>query len=88
MTTLERIRLRYLTLKLRALCWVLRAETVLEMMRAELAELEDHRALGVVKPGALQRAGLIRDLLALPLITRIIEHLAARGERGQDWGSA
>ena len=56
--------------------------------RRELAELEDQQALRVVKPGALQRAGLIRDLLALPLITRIIEHLAARGDRGQDWGSA
>ena len=33
-------------------------------------------------------ASLIRDLLALPLITRIIEHLAARGDRGQNWGSA
>jgi hypothetical protein len=61
------------------------AKTILEMMRAEL---EDQQALRVVKPGALQRAGLIRDLLALPLIIRIIEHLAARGDRGQDWGSA
>jgi hypothetical protein len=61
------------------------AKTILEMMRAEL---EDQQALRVVKPGALQRAGFIRDLLALPLITRIIEHLAARGDRGQDWGSA
>ena len=42
------------------------AKTILEMMRAELAELEDQQALRVVKPGALQRAGLIRDLLALP----------------------
>jgi hypothetical protein len=40
------------------------AKTILEMMRAELAELEDQQALRVVKPGALQRAGLIRDLLA------------------------
>jgi hypothetical protein len=68
------------------------AETIVEMMRAQLAECEEMIALGVAGPGTAEHVDMIRTLLATfaarepPDLTRI--KVLARGERGQDWGSA
>ncbi len=68
------------------------AETILEMMRAELAWCEEMIALGVARPGTVEHVDMIRTLLASfaarkpPNLARI--QVLARGERGRDWGSA
>jgi hypothetical protein len=68
------------------------AETILEMMRAELAGCEEMIALGVARPGTAEHVDMIPALLASfaapkpPNLARI--QVLTRGERGRDWGSA
>jgi hypothetical protein len=68
-----------------------RAEAIVEMMRAQLAECEEMIARGVARPGTAEHVDTLRTLLATFAArndglggSKVLAH----GERGRDWGSA
>jgi hypothetical protein len=71
------------------------AKDVLGHIRDKLAECDEMIALGVARPGTLEKAESYRRLLALfaarkrkPTDYRSRIEKLASGERGRDWGSA